>query len=241
MYDIHCHILPNVDDGSGSINDSIEMAIIAADSGIKGIVATPHCNIPGICDNYWNPEFDEKISILNQKLKKRSIPVKIYRGQEVFAHGDILMHLKNGTLITLNNSVYVLTEFDFRTSEHDVYPVLQRLVSEGYKPVVAHPERYAFTYDNPDSINRMRQIGSFIQLNGDSIKGEFGRYPKRVSKFILENRLADFVASDAHSQYRRTPNLTSAHEMVCENYSFDYANLIFNENPCKVINNKEIR
>ena len=241
MYDIHCHIFPDIDDGSGSIVDSVEMAMTAAESGVEGIIATPHCNIPGMYDNFWSSEFDSGIIKLNYELQKRKIPITVYSGQEIFAYGDIVDRLNKGELITLNNSDYVLVEFDFGTPEHTAYQTVQQLVAEGYKPVVAHPERYGFAYENPDSIGRLRMSGAFIQLNGDSISGNLGYRPMQVSKFILANRMADFVASDAHSQYSRTPNLSGAHEIVCSYFSYDYADIIFNDNPLKVINNKEIR
>lgn len=241
MYDIHCHILPGIDDGSGSIVDSVEMAMIAAESGVKGIIATPHCNIPGMYDNVWSSEFDSGIEKLNYELQKRKISITIYPGQEVFAWGDIIDRLKKGELITLNSSCYVLVEFDFGTPEHTAYQTVRQLVAEGYKPIVAHPERYGFAYENPDSIKKLQMSGALIQLNGDSIIGKLGYRPMQVSKFILTDRMADFVASDAHSQYSRTPDMSGAHEIVCSYFSYDYADKIFNDNPLKVINNKEIR
>lgn len=241
MYDIHCHIIPNVDDGSGSLNDSVEMATLAAKSGTKGLIATPHCNIPGLVDNYWSEYFDKKIVQLNGELDKRGIPVRIYAGQEIFSHGDILARLKKGELITLNKSEYVLIEFDFDISESEVLSSARKLACEGYKPIIAHPERYGFVYEDPDSIRRLKRAGAFIQINGDSINGRLGLRPAQVSGYILENRHADFVASDAHSQYSRTPNLSEAHEIVCSYFSYDYAELIFNDNPLCVLNNKEIR
>ncbi len=241
MYDIHCHIIPNVDDGSGSLSDSVEMAQVAFESGVKGIIATPHCNIIGVYENFWSSDFNLKINVLNEELKKRKIPVKVYPGQEVFVHGDIIELLKSGKLITLNNSRYILTEFDFKTEESEAVSVLERLIAEGYVPIVAHPERYGFVYENYKSLLRMHSIGALFQLNGDSITGNLGMNPMRFSKFILENRLADFVSSDAHSQYSRTPDFTGAHEIVCGYFGYDYAKLIFSDNPFNVINNTEIR
>lgn len=241
MYDIHCHIFPGVDDGSGSIVDSVEMAMVAAGSGVKGIIATPHCNIPGIYENYWSSDFDSRLEKLNNELKKKNVPLTVYPGQEVFAYGDIFNRLKRGEIITLNHSDYVLIEFDFGTYESEVYSVVQKIIAEGYKPIVAHPERYGFAYEIPDSVKKINNMGALIQLNGDSICGKLGYRSMQVSKYVLANSLADFVASDAHSQYSRTPDLTEAHEIVCTFFSYDYAELIFNDNPLKVINNKEIR
>lgn len=241
MYDIHCHIIPYVDDGSGSIIDSVEMASLAAKAGVKAMIATPHSNIPNVFENYWTDLFDEKIQILNTELSKREIDIKIYPGQEIFYHGDVLYLLKTGRLITLNNSEYVLIEFDFDTRETEVFEAVRNLVSQGYKPIVAHPERYGFVYENPDSIGMLKSVGACIQLNGDSIIGRLGSRPMKVSRYLLEKQLADIVASDAHSQYLRTPDLSEVHEFVCSYFSYDYADLIFNNNPLCVLNDKEIR
>lgn len=241
MYDIHCHIVPCVDDGSGSITDSVEMALLAAKNGTKAIIATPHCNMPGLFERYWSEEYTGKIKKLNAELKKRDIQLTVFPGQEIFAYGDIIPRLKNGELITLNNSRYVLVEFDFSVSEDQIYSVIGSLVSKDYIPIVAHPERYSMVYENPKSVEKMRSFGALIQVNAGSIVGELGLMSKRASGFILENRYADFVASDAHSQYYRTTDLSDAHEIVCGYYGYDYADLIFDTNPLNVINNKEIR
>lgn len=241
MYDIHCHIVPCVDDGSGSITDSVEMALLAVKNGTKAIIATPHCNLPGLFESFWSEEYTEKIRKLNAELKKRDIQLTVFPGQEIFAHGDILPRLKNGELITLNKSRYVLVEFDFSVFEDQIYPVIAGLSAEGYIPIVAHPERYSFVYENPQSVEKMRSSGALVQVNAGSLVGELGLRSKLVSGFILENRYADFVASDAHSQYYRTTDLSAAHEIVCGYYGYDYAELIFETNPLNVINNKEIR
>lgn len=241
MFDIHCHIIPCVDDGSGSITDSLEMAELAARSGTCGIIATPHCNMPGVFDNFRSADFDAKVNELNSILSNRNIPVTVYPGQEIFAYGDIVERIKNNELITLNNSRYLLIEFDFSASEQDMLKYLQRITAQGYVPVVAHPERYSVFCEAPEKIGHISCAGALIQVNSGSIQGSFGYYPERAAAYFLKNQLADFVASDAHSQYSRTPELLPVHEIICENYSYEYADLLLNENPRKVINNKEIR
>lgn len=240
MFDIHCHILPGVDDGSGNMSDSIEMAQLAAESGTKGIIATPHCNIPGMFDNYWCDALADKIRNLQAELNKRNIPVNIYPGQEVFLSKHFEEYLKKGGFITLNNSRYMLTELDFRIDEMSAVSKLKYLVSQGYVPVIAHPERYGFVIENPSVISKLRSEGCLIQLNGGSLMGYFGRYIQKTADLIIRNTLADFVASDAHSQYSRTPDLTQVHELISENISYDYADILLRTNPIKILNNEII-
>lgn len=240
MFDIHCHILPGVDDGSGNLSDSIEMAQLAAELGTKGIIATPHCNIPGMFDNYWNSELANRIRELQSIFEQRKIPVTVYPGQEVFLSKHFEAHLEKGDFITLNNSRYMLVELDFRIDEASAVSRLERLVAEGYVPVVAHPERYGFVIENPKVINKIRSSGCLVQLNAGSFTGDFGSYISKTANMIVQNRFADFIASDAHSQYSRTPNLADVHELICENFSYDYADVLFKINPLKALDNEII-
>ena len=163
--------------------------------------------------------------------------VEIYSGQEVFLSKKFEAHLKNGEFITLNNSRYMLVELDFRTDEASMMSRLQRLSEYGYVPIVAHPERYGLVIENPDVITAIKSSGCLVQINRSSVLGDFGPYIKRTAQTILRNGLADFVASDAHSQYSRTPNLSDVHEYISENISYDYADELFKINPWKVIKN----
>lgn len=240
MYDIHCHILPGLDDGSDNIEESVIMAKLAAEHGTKAIIATPHSNIPNSFQNQFSKTYEEKIQELNARLQADNVPVRILPGHEIFAHGDFLQQIKNGQLITLNNSVYPLIEFDFYKHPRTVFPKLEQLLAEGYVPIVAHPERYEFIQYDDEAAEYIKEIGCLIQLNKGSVTGNFGRSAQVAAHSILERQLADFVASDAHSPYMRTPRLEKAHEMIGEIYSYDYAQLLLCDNPLKVIQNRKI-
>lgn len=240
MFDIHCHILPGIDDGSGNMRDSIEMAQLAAETGTKAIVATPHCNVPNMFDNYWCRAFAERIFELQSELDKHNIPISIYSGQEIFLSSSFESHIKNNEFITLNNSRYMLVEFDFYTTEASALSKLEQLVSLGYVPVVAHPERYGFVSENPAAASEIHSAGGLLQVNGESLLGHFGRSISKTADMIIRSELADFVASDAHSQYSRTPDLSQANEYICTRYSYDYADILFRINPLKVIDDKPI-
>ncbi len=240
MIDIHCHILPGLDDGAGNMSDSIEMAELAVSSGIKSIVATPHCNIPGGYHNYWSLTLQDEIKELQSELNKRKIPLTIYCGQEVFLASGFTELLHQGKLITLNFSRYMLVEFDMHESANVAYRKLQQIISDGYVPIVAHPERYGFVAEQKDSIYRMKDLGALLQVNKGSLKGRFGKKEMNIALEIVETFQADFIASDGHSQYSRTPNLADVHEFVSETFSYDYGDLLFNVNPQRVLNNEKI-
>lgn len=240
MIDIHCHILFGLDDGSDNLEESVRMAQIAVNSGIKAVVATPHSNIPNSYKNFWSEDIASRLTQLNQRLEQDKIPLRIFPGNEIFSSGDIIEMIKSKKLLPLNNSVYPLIEFDTYERSASAYRQVEALVAEGYIPIIAHPERYAFVHEDGNAIYRLKRRGALIQINKGSIKGSFGKSSRHIACRIIEKQLADFVASDAHSPYMRTPFLAEAHEEVSLMSSFDYAELIFKNNPAKVILNKKI-
>lgn len=240
MIDIHCHILPGVDDGSGNFNDSIEMAELAAASGIRGIVATPHCNMPGVFQNHWTPKLQEVFNKLQKEVSARKIPVTLFPGQEIFLASGFLEMIKQGKLISINHSRYFLVEFKMQENASIAISKLQQMISEGYVPIVAHPERCGFVQEFGDMVYRMKELGCLMQLNKGSLKGRFGRAARDCAFDILENHDGDFIASDGHSQYSRTPYLEDVYEIICERFSSDYADFLLKDNTQRVIKNEKI-
>ena len=240
MVDIHCHILPGVDDGSGNFNDAIEMAELAAASGIRSIVATPHCNMPDVFQNHWTPKLQEAFNKLQKEVSARKIPVTLFHGQEIFLASGFLELIKQGKLISINHSRYFLIEFKPQENASIAIRKLQKMIAEGYVPIVAHPERYGFVQEYGDMVYRMKELGCLVQINKGSLKGRFGRAARDRAFDILRNHDADFIASDGHSQYSRTPYLEDAYEIICERFSSDYADFLLKDNPQRVLKNEKI-
>lgn len=240
MVDIHCHILPGLDDGSDNIEESVRMARLAADGGTTAIIATPHSNIPGSFSNYCDSQYNEKFDALKKRIREEAIPLEIYKGHEIFAAGDVVGMIESQKLLTLGNSDYPLIEFDFDVSSERVFRKLSELVAEGFVPVVAHPERYSFISEDDDALTKLKKLGCLLQINKGSLKGSFGRRAYTVSHKIIKRELADIVASDAHSPYMRTPYLVDAYNIVSEIRSGEYADLLLRKNPKKILQNKKI-
>lgn len=240
MLDIHCHVLPELDDGAGNMSDAIEMVSLAAASGMKGIIATPHSNVPGGFRNFWSVETENKLDRLREEIKKRNIPLKLYAGQEIYLAPGFMELLREGKLITLNGSRYMLVEFSEDEHANVAYRKIQQIAAENYIPIVAHPERYGFVIEFEDAVYRMKDAGALLQVSRCSLNGMFGSVVQRVAMDIVESFHADFVASDAHSPYRRTPRLADVHEYISENISQEYADMLIKSNPEKVIVNEKI-
>ncbi len=241
MVDIHCHILPGFDDGSDNIEESLRMARIAAGGGTKAIIVTPHSNIPDSYQNYLDKEYVDTFKELKAKIKEANIPLEIYPGHEIFAAEDFVEQIKKRKLLTLCDSDYPLVEFGFRERSESVYEKLQLLVAEGFTPIIAHPERYAFVAEDRSAALRLKKIGCLLQINKGSLKNKFGDNAYAISQALVRREIADFVASDAHSPYMRTPYLADAHEIISELHSPQYANLILSINPEKVLKNEKIK
>ena len=241
MVDIHCHILPGFDDGSDNFEESLRMARIAAGGGTKAIIVTPHSNIPDSYQNYLDKEYVDTFKELKAKIKEANIPLEIYPGHEIFAADDFVEQIKKRKLLTLCDSDYPLVEFGFRERSESVYEKLQLLVAEGFTPIIAHPERYAFVAEDRSAPLRLKKIGCLLQVNKGSLKNKFGDNAYAISQSIIRHEVADFVASDAHSPYMRTPYLADAHEIISELHSSQYANLILSINPEKVLKNEKIK
>ena len=240
MTDLHCHIFPGVDDGAGNLSDALEMAAVAASAGVHDIAVTPHCNIPGVYRNHWGPAFDTGLELLQERLDQQKIPVRLYSGQEIFLASGYMELLEAGKLIPINGSRYVLVEFDTQERAATALGKLGQLTASGYVPIVAHPERYAFVAEDPDMPHRIKAAGGLLQVIRGSFGGRFGPAASRAALDMMDRRLVDFVSSDAHSQYSRTPYLMDEHEFVCENYSEDYGDLLFQTNPDKVLRDQTI-
>lgn len=240
MIDIHAHILPGIDDGAEDIYDTLEMARMAVDSGVKAMVATPHCNLPGLFDNYFSDAYVKVFQDSVQALAREKIPLRLYPGMEAFATYNLPDLLVDGKIMPLNQSRYVLVEFSFDEDPDFATDLLRRMCAVGAKPVVAHAERYEFIQDRPQIAYQWRLSGCVIQVNKGSFQGRFGRKAQRIAYRMLKHNLVSVVASDAHSPFQRTPYMLDAYEEVCEEYSKRCTDLVFKHNPERICNNSPI-
>lgn len=240
MIDIHTHILPELDDGSGSLFDSLEMAELAVESGVHTIVATPHCNMEGIFDNYYHDEWMKHIEHLKAFLEERGSRVRILPGMEIFSTSDVAEKIKEKILIPLNHSRYYLMEFPFDANPFWMGDVLESVLHLDKVPVIAHPERYYCVQDNPMLLYEWMKQGCLSQLNKGSIFGRFGRHAQMTAEILLHYGLVTCVASDAHSPIRRTTFMGDIKDFLTEEYGKKHALELLFLNPERIISDKEI-
>lgn len=240
MIDIHNHILPGVDDGAQDIHDTLEMAALAAKSGITAIVATPHCNIPGGYKNYFGDHYIKKVQMVREAVHAEGLPIRILPGAEVLGTEDVPELLKNGKIMTLNQSRYMLIEFFFDEDPDFVNWLLEEVKTLKAIPVIAHAERYQFVQKDPNLVYEWRKKGFPIQINKGSLSGNFGRHAMKTAYLLMDHHLVSVIASDAHSPHVRTPNMKRAHEELSMEYPESYVKMLFEENPRRICQNEPI-
>lgn len=240
MIDLHCHILPGVDDGARTMEESLQMARMAAESGVRAMCVTPHCNIPHLYGNYNESALRADFEQLRVNLAREEIPLTIYPGMEVYATEDLPELLAEGRLLTIANSRYLLVEFGFEEDEEWVEIMLQTILRQGYIPLIAHPERYDFIHRNPSLAYRYVRMGCALQMNKGSILGRFGRSIKHLAMELLECRLIACVASDAHGSEFRTTRMDEVKEYLDETFGKGCSELLLMDNPERIVKNREI-
>lgn len=235
MIDIHTHVLPGVDDGSSSMDESMEMLSLAEESGVKVLVTTPHCNIPDVFDNYVSEDLKKRWHRMETEAKRIGIGLKLCRGMEIFATEELPDLLTEGRVWTLNGTKYFLVEFDFGEDPDFCRYILRRCRDRGFWPIIAHPERYIFVQEDPEIAYEWCRMGYGLQLNKGSLLGKFGREAQITAELLADHGLAACVASDAHSPYQRTTHMGQIREFLTEQFDEAYARLLLEENPLRIL------
>ena len=208
MIDIHSHILAKVDDGSNSMEMSLSMAKQYVETGIKGVIATPHF----IEDSFESDISTNKLALENLKkeLNKNNIPLKVYLGNEIYVTTNTIEDIESGKVASLNNSRYVLIELPMNDIPMYFEEVLYGLLLKGYIPIIAHPERNSKIINEPNLLYNYIEKGALAQLNLPSLEGMYGKTVQSCGKTLLEHKMIHFIGTDAHTNRTRSPKVNNA-------------------------------
>lgn len=234
ILDLHTHILPGVDDGAQTMDESLQMLRNAAASHVAAVVATPHCNVSPVWENYDTESFRARFLELRQRAAQEKIPVQIIAGAEVRVTEDLPRLLRQKRVMGINAGCYVLTEFMPWTAPDYFLEHLEMILEEGYIPLVAHPERYGSVCRDSSIVAQWIQMGCHVQLTGGSILGKFGPEAKKAAQELLRRDMVACVASDAHGPRRRTNFLMDVYDHLALQYSKDYAQALMWETPLRI-------
>ncbi|MFH1077130.1 MAG: CpsB/CapC family capsule biosynthesis tyrosine phosphatase [Pseudomonadota bacterium] len=214
MIDIHIHILPGLDDGPATLEESLAMARKTVQSGVDTVIATPHI-ANGLYLNNKN-NIIEAVKIVSQHLEKHGIPLTVLPGSEVRLSPDVIDGVDNNEIITLNDSGhYLLLELPDQLPVAIAINFINRLSKKGITAIIAHAERNISIQRDIKMLKEMHKAGALCQVTGGSLLGAFGGAAKKCCITIIKERLADFIASDAHSAQVRPPNLDLAFRKAC--------------------------
>lgn len=231
--DIHCHLLPYVDDGASNLEESIELLREQAEQGVTTICLTPHfrSDMFETSDEEVRSQFDR----IQTVIRKEQIPVSVMLGREYYCNAEFKKLIQNRNVIPLGPSNVVLIEFSSSVSMNELVEVLRMTQEHGYRALFAHVERYKTIRDFPESAGILAKRGALLQVNASSILGQETKELKETTRRLLKQQLVFAVASDSHRMEFRAPNLKKCAKSLKWTISRDYLEKIFYDNPLSIL------
>ena len=199
MIDIHSHILPNIDDGSRSIDETFNMIKEAQNAGFEAIVSTSH-----YMENYYEtdtPEREVWLKAIYENLKAKNIDIDLYLGNEIYLSENLIKLLEEGKASTINDTSYVLFELPLNAEPENLYDIVYEMLQNKLVPILAHPERYSFVQQDPELVYDLVQKGVLMQANYGSVIGEYGSKAQMIVKQMLENNLVHSLRGMIYGYY----------------------------------------
>jgi len=228
LVDIHSHILPSVDDGSKDIDTTLQMIKIAKEEGITHMFATPHYKHGR--KNVSPENATRLLEDISDLAKSNGISISFYQGNEIFYFSEAGDDLDDHIIATMNQSDYVLVEFLPTESYSYIRNAFNNLLGLGYRPIIAHIERYDCMVRNKAYVNELYDMGVKIQVNADSLMGKYGFKIKMFARGLLKNEMIDYLGTDAHSAGSRSPRMGECRDFIYKKCSKEYAEAILYKN-----------
>jgi len=238
MIDLHCHILPGIDDGAVDEGVALEMARMAIADGIVTIVCTPHIT-PGVYNNTAEG-IEAAVRRFEATLNDAGVPLNLATGADVHLVQGLAEQLRDRQVPTLAGSRYFLLEPPHHVLPPRLGEVVAELLAAGYVPIITHPERLSWIETHYGVIESLAGLGAPIQITAASLLGRFGRRARYWSERMLDEGIVDFVASDGHGVDHRPPLLSEAREGVSAAHGEEIATRLFVSNPMKVLENEPL-
>jgi len=238
MIDLHCHILPGIDDGAESLTVSLEMARMAVADGVTTIACTPHI-LPGLYHNS-GPQIREAVVRLQHVLDQEGIPLRLMTGADVHITPDMVAGLNSGHLLALGDSRYVLVEPPHHVAPVHMEDLFFNLLAAGYVPVLTHPERLSWIRSHYGLITRLVHAGVWMQITAGSLAGAFGRNAQYWAERMLDEGNVHFLATDAHDTRRRPPDLGRGYHLAARRVGAEEAEHLVLTRPRGVVANQSV-
>lgn len=236
--DIHNHILPGLDDGVQSEVQVFSMLKLAVSQGITGIIATPHFRP----DRFVRKRkfYEEALKQVREKARSAFPGFQIYAGNEIYFYRDVIEELRRGTCHTMAGTDYVLTEFSTAADYSYIKSAVDLLTCEGYRPIIAHVERYQTLEKDMERVWSLIDRGALMQVNTQAVAEAGGLFKKNFVKNLLKEEAVHFVATDAHDVKKRAPLLEGCMKNLNKWCSESYIRQITGENQRRLLKNQYI-
>jgi protein-tyrosine phosphatase len=228
VLDMHTHLLPGVDDGARDLATALEMLRIAVTQRITKIIVTPHFRLD---KRSAAPEsIYHAVQEVQEAASAANIPIKLYPGNEVTYFEELPSFLHDKRVCTMNETHYVLIEFSPYVLLRNLQNAMDKILTHGYLPILAHAERYECLIKEHKHCVVLHEMGVQIQLNADSVTGTNGGTLKRLTHRLLHEGVVDYIATDAHSAKHRSPMLAHCQELLIKKFGDSYARQLLWEN-----------
>lgn len=191
MIDFHSHILPGLDDGIQTFEESVELIKEAKNAGFEKIICTTHNS------GYFTATEEERIQKIHE-LEKENLGVELILGSEIYSRSNIAELIEEKEASTINNTKYILFEIPLHKEYPELKNVVFNLISKGYKLILAHPERYSTFQKNPKELEDIINLGVYLQANYMSIEGFYGKEAKKLVELLYKHNMITFLGTDAH-------------------------------------------
>ena len=237
MIDIHSHIIPNVDDGARSVEETFNILKEAQEAGFTDVILTSHFLL-----NYYETNAQELIfwkEKLQEVLKKQGTKINLHSGMEIYITNQMEELLENKKILTLANSRYILIELPLATNVKYFDYVVYYLEAKGIKPIIAHPERYKCVQKDPDIVEEYIEKGCLIQCNYGSIVNLYGREAEKTIKTLLKKNQVHFLGSDVHRENGTYLIILDAIKKIRKIIGENKINELTTINPKKILQNEE--
>lgn len=235
MIDLHCHLLPGIDDGAPDLDASLKMARIAVDDGIEVIACTPHI-YPGMFEND-SAGIRGYVEALRGRLAEAGIPLKLTWGADAHVDPNLLSRLKTGTAPTLNDTRYFLLEPPHHVAPPNFAQFAFSFMAAGYVPVITHPERLSWIEEHYDTFCDLADKGVWMQVTSGSLTGRFGKAARYWGERMLDEGRVHILATDAHSPASRPPLLAEGREAAAKWVGREEAHNLVEARPLAILKN----
>ena len=235
MIDLHCHILPGIDDGAPDVETAIAMARIAVADGITVTACTPHM-MPGYYEN-TSEGVRAAVRALQTRLDEEGVPLKLVTGADVHLVPGLAAGLRDGSKLTLADTRYFLFEPPHNTAPPRLAEAVFDCMAAGFHPLITHPERLRWIEDHYEVMRQLAGSGAWMQLTAGSITGRFGKRTQYWAERMLDEGIVHVIATDAHNLRSRSPVLSEAVEAVSRRLGEEAANDMVLTRPLAVLEN----